>query len=321
MHAATLDDTEALALEIHALLRELDPAKWRAIGTDELAAAFRTRLQGASEAIDALLSDGLDERLTEALRELRQLVDEAMPDADASIRAWKRYRAELVSGYDSLSQSLSDHEVHVPNLRPTNYARSILHAFMATSAIVVLWAIPSAWLVPAMIPWIGFSIVAETWRRFDPALNERMMKVFAPVAHPHEWHRVNSATWYACALFLLAWADVGPASAVALAALGYGDPTAALVGRRYGRTELLNGRTLEGALGFVAAGSVAGIVVVSLLFPAIALPSVVVAAFVGSTAGAIAELVSKRVDDNFSIPLAAAAAAALALTALGVPLR
>lgn len=318
-------ESEAFALELHGFLRDLDPATWR----DGWEATARARLVRVRAAVDGLLerlaSDGALSRLADALRVVREVLGAAPPPtlaAGEARRAWKAFRARLAAAYDALSLDLAAWDIHVPGLRPTNYARNVVHAGMATLAILVLalWRDRTSLLL-AMTPFVIFALVAETTRRRSTRVNAWMMAFFGPIAHPHERHRVNSATWFTVGLLALAAADVPAASAVALATLGFGDPAAAIVGRRFGRTRLLHGRTLEGSAACAAVGGVAGLLALRALFPHLPVGASVAASFAGAGAGAAAEVISRRVDDNLAIPLTAAAAAACAFWMLGVPLR
>jgi dolichol kinase len=121
--------------------------------------------------------------------------------------------------------------------RPTNYTRSLFHVASGVFTLGLLRLLPGrAWLIAVASVFFAAAWTMEAARRRSPEVNERLMRFFGPVAHPHERHRVNSSTWYVTALILLS--------------------------------------------------------------------------LVGAVAGALAELSSTRLDDNFTIPLAAAAAAA-----------
>ena len=88
----------------------------------------------------------------------------------------------------------------------------------------------------------------------------------------------------------------------ALLFLSVGDPAAALVGERYGRTRL-GKKSLEGALAFVAASASVGVLVLAagadFDFSVI---------LVGAIVGAIVELIALPPDDNLTVPLAAGGA-------------
>jgi len=157
---------------------------------------------------------------------------------------------------------------------------------------------------------------SEIANRTSKRLRALLFSVFGPLAHPHEHHRVNSATWYATALLLLALTQSKFLCTVGVAVLGFGDPAAAVLGRRFGRVQLIHGRTLEGTLSFVAASTAAAFTALALGYP-YSPGQALLLALAGSAAGALAELVSLRVDDNFTVPLSAACGAwgaALALS-------
>ena len=91
------------------------------------------------------------------------------------------------------------------------------------------------------------------------------------------------------------------------------DPAAALVGRRFGRTRMPNGRSLEGSAAFVVAGAAVAWGTLGIWHPELDSARGLMVAGAAAVLGAVGELASGRVDDNFSIPLAAAAGAAGAL--------
>jgi dolichol kinase len=314
-------ETHDLAMQLHALLRDLDPARWRA----EADAATRRRLhelEGSAAAVAARAgaearSATVEASLVEARRVLAERVPAEGLEGRANRAAWRRFRQELLAAYDQLCVSLAEWDIHVPRLRPTNYARNVLHVASAASAITVLQLMPPDLLVPAASVFMILGWTLEFTRRRSVAWNRFLMWIFGPVAHPHETYRVNSATWYATALVILALCQVPHASLLGLVALGVGDPSAAVIGRAWGRTKLINGRSLEGTLAFAVASALVGGLTLHLLHPELGLGVALLAAAAAGAAGSVAELVSRRVDDNLSIPLAATAGAWLALTALG----
>lgn len=207
-------------------------------------------------------------------------------------------------------------DIHAPGMRPKNYARNVLHVVSASSALAILELAPS-WTIAIgiAVAVAALGVTLEVTRRMSPAINAACMAVFGRTAHAHEAHRVNSATWYAVAVLLMALSEQTVPSAIALVTLGVGDPIAAVVGRRFGRTKLVSGRSLEGSLAFVASASLAAMAFVVIVHPEVAAARAMIAVAVGAIAGALAELFSRRIDDNFSIPLAAFAAAYVALAA------
>ncbi len=219
--------------------------------------------------------------------------------------------------YMEFARSLQAASIHVPSLRPTNWSRSLLHMSSGLFGIFCVEVLPRWLMLSVAGAWAVFCWSCEISRRFSPAINRVLMKVFAPVAHEHETYKVNSATWYATALILLALSGQPLWCIAGLTVLGFADPVAGLVGRRFGRTRLLHNRTLEGSAAFVVAGTlVTGVafMVLHAVSPGVAFGM----AFAAALFGAVAELVSLRVDDNFSIPLAAAGGAAFGQWALAI---
>jgi dolichol kinase len=199
-----------------------------------------------------------------------------------------------------------------PVVRPTNVARSLFHVTSGVVALAALRFLPSrTWLVAASGTFAGAGWFMEAMRRRSVAFNGVVMRVFAPVAHPHERHRVNSSTWYCTALFAIAIAAPVRAAEIGVIVLALADPAAGIVGRRFGRTRIVAGRSLEGSLAFLIVGALAAFAWLSAVH-GLARPAAIVVAAAAAVAGTLAEVVSTRLDDNLTIPIASAAAAAAA---------
>ncbi len=203
-------------------------------------------------------------------------------------------------------------------VRPTNYARSAMHFTSATVGLVTVAALPTH---PGIVRLIAITFATYAWsmeigRRIHAPLNAALMRLYAHVAHPHERTQVNSGTWYATALVLLAFFATRPATMAALAVLGVADPIAGFVGRRWGRRLLRAGRSLEGTLGFVVSGALAAAFALWLA-GGVAPDRVVLLAFLSGIAGAVAELFSTRLDDNLTIPLTVGAVVTAASSLFG----
>lgn len=322
---ALADESGRLVIELHGALQDLDPARWDA----SAASTLRTRIEAIADGIHALTEgEWTSEAASDALRARLVSVGEALrtvPAADGSFAsaksAWMAFRRELVPRYEAARAALSAYAVHVPSLRPTNHRRSFFHALMGTVTLAILYALPDpSWGIAITGAFLVWAWTMETVRRTSPRLNALLMKAFAPVAHPHETHRVNSASWYVTALFLLSLTRAPLVCAIGVAVLAFGDPLAALVGRRLGRIKLAHGRTLEGSLAFFVAGGLAGLAAAALFAPGLAWPAALAMAGAGALAGSLAELSSLRIDDNLSVALAASAAAAATGWLLGIPL-
>lgn len=322
MKATSLSATGDLASELFTLLRETDPASW----TDSVAERARQRWEGIVARIEQLVSPepAPDSALDDALASLAVLARESqpVPEAESPKSYWMELRARLMPAYERLAAQLRAQSLPAPTLRPTNWARIAFHVSSALGALLLLEVVltenGTLW---ATALFAGTFWFLETGRAISVAMNDRLMRVrfFQLIIHPHEHHRVNSATWYATALFLLALASPAFASATALAVLGIGDPVAGLVGRRWGKHPLVGGRTLEGSVSFAVGGTLAAFVVLSICHSGASWPLLLLVAAAGAVAGAVGEAASRRLDDNFVVPLAAAAAASLVAWLAGVP--
>lgn len=290
--------------------------------------------------VDGHAPDSIGEQIDAAMRRLEALlIHDAWPtlpfadelqrlaetlgacrDAAAQSHAvlWPRLQAQLSETYEALAQALGAEEAAVRVHRPMNYTRSAFHVSSAIVCLILTLVI----FTPSQLPWAAAVFAGSAWsleilRRVSPAWNDRLMAFFRPIAHAAERGRVNSATWYMTSLVLLASTGSTILAVVGVAVLGFADPVAGLVGRRFGRTPLLHGRTLEGSITFFVVGTVAALAACWLLPARPPLGIVLLVCAAASLAGAAAELFSRRIDDNLSIPLSAASAAALALVALG----
>lgn len=299
MSAALATAAQPVAEDLYRTLRALDPARFEekaAPGHAEALSSVRSRLQG-------LLHDAGNGELVAPLEELGRRLG-AVDAAGDDRQSWMELRDSLQGEYENLVHALRSHEVRVPSLRPTNYVRNVFHVLNGLAVVLLVEFVPMP-----IVRWIAGSALAlvtflESIRRFSPKANEVIMKAFGAVAHPYEHHRINSGTWYVLALFILAWIGRADLGAAAVAVLALADPAASLVGRRFGKTPLLAGRTLEGSLTFSVVGFAAALLVFLVFHSAMSLPAMLVGAAVIGIVGAVAEALSQGIDDNFSIPIA-----------------
>jgi dolichol kinase len=304
---------EALAVEVHALLDQLDPARWKADMSQRLQERLQTLAQRMEEAAgrweELAECDERIHRVREGMQQMAQLLREKRAVMDSRREQWQEemeeLRRRLQPAYARLAESLGNQSV--PTLRSTNLLRTLVHVlngFFALSVIQHVLAQP--WLTVFIGSIAGLAWTCEITRRRSERVNHLLMRFFGPIAHPHEYHQINSATWYATALLLLALFASPLAASVAVLVLGLADPAASLVGRRWGTIRLRQGRTLEGTLTFLGVAWLAAVAVILQYGPAIAFESVALVAMGAATLAALAEIFTGPVDDNFTIPLAAA---------------
>ncbi|MEM6925975.1 MAG: diacylglycerol/polyprenol kinase family protein [Myxococcota bacterium] len=308
-----------LAVEMHGLLADID-----AVQRPTEAKAFYPRFQRLQAAM-VDLRDASDTRLRNHLAELREVARRYAPRDGSptweAMRRWQELAARLKPAFarwmhslraegvtlPAEAEELADPAAEVQRARPGNLLRNVFHVGNAVAVIgLVAFVLPTPGSrIAAALGGLVLAWSMEAARRLLPGVNRRLMQLFARVAHPHETTEINSATWYATAIMVLTVGFPLDIGVTALAVLGLGDPAAAIVGRRFGRVPVGPSRTLEGSLAFVVAGGLAAFAVTAWLFPA-PWATLALRAFVGGVAGAVAEVATRRLDDNLTIPLAVA---------------
>ena len=319
-------ETGQLAQDLHGLLRSLDPSRWRLEAEEaarEQLRRIRAELGGILQRHAPEVSDGRLGALYQGLEHLSELLERFWPQPSSSpsrlAERWAVLRSRLQPAYAGLAACLEHLSVPVPELRPTNYARNLFHFGCGLFAVLLVQTLLTEATMPYVaIPFALFCWTAEALRVRYPIVTRAFMAVLGPVSHPHEHHRVNSATWFATALAMLSMCCAPRVASAAVMVLAAGDPAGALIGRRFGRVRLAAGRTLEGSLGFVLVGALAALVTLLMAYPGLRTPMVLLVALGAAVAGALAELVTKKLDDNLTIPLGAAIGCALSLSLLGL---
>jgi len=316
MTLAIAPTSQAFALDLYGVLRELDPNHWR----EDLEASMRERVLALKDSLSSL-SDAIEnaspgpalDTVRARLSELAHVMEGHLIQPNLPAR-WEEFRVGMLPAYERFAVSLRHLDIHVPSLRPTNYARNIYHVANALFCVICLRFLSEMNVLLLALGMATLAWSCEIGRRIMPRLNDFLMGLMGKLAHPHEAWRVNSATWYATACVILASMWNLPVASVGIVVLGFADPAAAIIGRKYGKVQLVNGRTLEGTSTFILVGSIASWIwlMVAWSTPAgLALQ----AALVAATCGGIAELFSRRIDDNLSIPVATALGALLILGA------
>lgn len=216
-----------------------------------------------------------------------------------------------------LLESRDDLDVEPVVERPANATRSLFHIASALVSLALTLLLQPDHLLYTAATIAGTFWMLEALRRPFPRFNALLMRFFRPIAHASESHKVNSATWYMTALTGLALTHSQLLCLIGVTALGFGDPAASFIGRRFGRLELMRNRTLEGTLGFVVVGTATIAAVLMLATPRPSLAFALLLGFLAASAGAVAEVLSRRLDDNLTIPVAAAGVAAVVLALVG----
>ena len=226
--------------------------------------------------------------------------------------------ARLAAAYDRLRAAMAAKQVlgrSAPRrITAPNLARSLFHALtglFAALAYRYVVAFPQAAAIAVSASLLG--LVLEGSRRRFEGLNRRFMALpfVRRVSRPDEYRRLWSSTQFAWGVTLAVMTTSPIAVQVACVVLALGDPAAGLVGRRWPLVPLVDGKSLGGMLAFVGVGSGAALAYLGLTAD-LPPPEAARLGISAAMAGAVAELCSKRLDDNLTIPAVAAWAAELA---------
>ncbi len=298
------------ASAVRAFLDSLDSS--RTFGDEALDTAreaiavlqgYATALLNAWEGVPPVSTDEIQ------LRAAVTLLADALPDPTSlsdRMPEWLAIRDRLSPLYERLAIALAEDGVDARPLRPSNYARSVFHASSGLFAIAIF----EAGFDMRLLTGLAVAVVIWAWtmevgRVFSPWLNDWLMWAFSLVSHPHEAVRINSATWYSSAAAIITILSPNYVGVLALLVLAVGDPMAGLVGRRFGRTKLVGPKSAEGTAAFVVTSVLAGLLYLGIWHPELGGLDMVLFASVAALSGGIAELGTSRLDDNFTIPLAA----------------
>jgi dolichol kinase len=156
---------------------------------------------------------------------------------------------------------------------------------------------------PTALVFVGslvfIALFVEVSKTLFPSFRSLFLRFFSPMLRSHERRgKITGATYYLIGSFLCILFFSKNIALVCLCFLILGDLFAAVVGKQWGRTKLLNKKSLEGS---VACFVVCALVAVALMKymkydPIIALT--------GALTATLVELFPTGIDDNITMPLA-----------------
>ncbi|MEW5701012.1 MAG: diacylglycerol/polyprenol kinase family protein [Candidatus Zixiibacteriota bacterium] len=151
------------------------------------------------------------------------------------------------------------------------------------------------------------SLLIDISRFRDWPIQRTWQRVVSPIVRPKESDNFTGATHILLSGWLCPLLFTRPAAAFAMTTIILGDIAAALIGRRWGRHRYAGNRSWEGSAAFFGGGLIAAFAIPSVPL-SIGIPVALLAAVV--------EGLSRRVDDNLTVPLVAGLAVHVALRAL-----
>jgi len=293
-----------VAQELYRIIQALDPATFK----EEVSAAIDEMMERLQSRIQELLEEHpVPEGVKAQLRSLRETTEEWK--ARFRDRFSKRERTSLFKrlqwAYESMAKSMRERKSSVAILRQTNHKRSLFHAMNGFIGLTIVQLAPGTVGVMIFVSCLmAMAAGMEISRRLNPAINDKLMRFFDPIAHPHEAHKINSASWYLAALTVLVFTVDPLAQSVALIVLGLGDPAAGITGRRWGGRKIFRNKSWVGAGTFFLVAFGATAATLALFYGDLTGGTILLVATVAATTGALAETFTLGLDDNFTIPIA-----------------
>lgn len=218
---------------------------------------------------------------------------------------------ELATGYEEIIRKIpastlpeSVKTIKFKHLIPVNYYRNIFHALngiLAVTCYHFFMTYQQAMILLSSL--LGIFIFLEITRRMSKKWNSFLVnKVFGLIARPKEHHKINGAAYYLASLTFCAWVFPKAPLEIAILVLGFGDPVANIIGKKFGITKIFKEKSLQGTIAFFVASLIVttsfSFTFQSLNWPILKMLGLTITT---SLAGALIELYSYKVDDNFTI--------------------
>ncbi len=275
-----------------------------------LAQRFSQTRQRAGQRLAATV-----EEVSGNLKALTAELGSRCPRQETLKARWER----LAANYEALLAHIRKVRLHVPrgtvlaHIKPGNISRNVFHVSLGVMGVALYEFV----LTRGQVLAVGGGILAlfialEVVRHYSSSWNARLHgKFFSKIARPGEEHTVCTSTWYLAAQLLGVFLLSQHAIELGTLALAFGDPVASIVGKRWGKKKLFRDRSYVGTLAFFVMTTVVCTAFLWMVLPDLGLLHRVLIAMAVGAAGAIAEVLSVKVNDNFSIPLVAGAVAML----------
>ncbi len=189
--------------------------------------------------------------------------------------------------------------IYEPPVTQHLWPRHAMHVVVGSSIPVGVLLLPldlAKWL---LIVFSVAAVVLEAGRAALPTVNDLLIKLL-PFFKTHERFQITGATYYWLSATFVVFAFREDIAVLSLLFLAFGDPFATVVGSRDHRARIF-GKSIAGTAAFAAVAAIAG--AAASLHPAIPLVWWIVP---GALVAAVAELLPSPLDDNVTVPVAAA---------------
>jgi dolichol kinase len=211
----------------------------------------------------------------------------------------------------SISSNTRLHNLVRRRVKAENFSgrrlRKMLHLTGSLFFPILALLVPKGTLLITLGAVTILFIIAEAARFTLPRLNQWIVSRLGTMLKGEERRRPTGATFLllgSLVVFLLFEKDIAVTSLLFVA---IGDLTASVVGRKYGKLTLLDGKTLEGSLACLASCLTIGLIM--MFFGQSVTISMVL---YGAACATLLEMTPLPIDDNFTIPISSAIAMTVA---------
>jgi len=254
---------------------------------------------------------GLWEQLRTMLKRFYQALSQSL-DASSLLsyyedlsRSYERLIATMRTQAKSLGQRVPK---HLNSLKPLISWRSLFHASMGIfAALMYQFVLTQRQCMYVLLSILSVFFTLEALRRLFPGMNTFLLQspIFRPIARPHEFHQINSSTYYVIALSIITALFSRVNVIASILVLACADPAAAWIGKKYGRVKLYRQKSVLGSLTFLVVAMIVCLLAVFYVGTPLPLGRALIGVLSMSVWATVTELFSSRVDDNLTIPLAA----------------
>ncbi len=178
------------------------------------------------------------------------------------------------------------------------------------------------WLCWTIYFTVGLPLVAMDYsRRHSPAFNRFTLKILGPVFRKHEIRKLSGSSYAILGVGLCFFLFPKPTSLLAVLFLAVGDPVASFFGLRFGRTKIIDNKSMYGSAAAFVFCSVAAFIFISLYPKSMGADGwleLYGLSLACGAIGAISELVSFfSIDDNLTQPVVSGALLSLLFLQVG----
>ena len=169
--------------------------------------------------------------------------------------------------------------------------RKLIHLAGAVFPLLYL-VLPRRTVLVIALTVLAFTVAVEWGRQRWPALEQLFEWLIGPALRRGEEHKPTTGTWSMLGILITLLAFKREFAIPSMLYAHLGDPAAEVVGRRWGRHRLPNGKSLEGSLGCFTVNLVVGLICCQVL------PLSPGVATVGALAATLAEVAPVPLGDN-----------------------